>query len=323
MASARDVAERGRLASAAGVLAVMAIGAVFCDARARSTGMMAGSTPFHVMIGEADTPFQYRLLVPKTLYVIVTIFPGLVSHMRTLLGLAEWLFFVGTFACVGRLSARLGAGTTAARARVVLALLVAPFAYLVLPPFRPFYNASDTPSLFFFLASTLALIAERRWAFFVLFLLGTANRETIFVVWLAALLAAVRSGALRREGPVLLASFVGFVGLKAALAVAYSGNGGAGLVQLRFANGDHGLRALWNLRALSGWPMAAWFAALVVLPLGVALGLRRNLAHPLLRALVDVAVPTVAGLLVVGNADEFRMFADVMTLVLFAVATAP
>jgi hypothetical protein len=54
----------------------------------------------------------------------------------------------------------------------------------------------------------------------------------------------------------------------------------------------------------------------------MAFAFRRNVAHPVLLACVDVALPVVLLLMVVGNADELRMFADVMTLVFLALATA-
>lgn len=301
---------------------VMLAGAVFCDARMGRTGYLPHATPFDVMLGQADTPFQYRLLVPKLTYFVVTLVPSLISETRLCLGVAEWLFFVAAFACVHRLPRHLAPGSVVAPSRVVLGLLAVPFAYLVLPPFRPFYNACDTPSVFFLIACVLALVAERRALFAVLFLVGTLNRETTLVVLVAWALAAYRGGTLRRDGLVLASCAAGFVALKVALLLAYADNHGAGLFQTRHDIGEHALHAITNLGMLVSFPRGAWFAVLVLAPLALSLLLRRYVAHPVLLACVDVAPLVVTLLCVVGNADELRMFADVMALVLLSIATS-
>jgi hypothetical protein len=301
---------------------VALVGLVFTGARAARTGYLPHASPFDVMLGQASTPFQYRLLVPKLVYFVVTLFPPLLSETRLCLDVAEWLFFVGAFAGVDRLAWVLSRGSPLAAPRVVLGLLAVPFAYLVLPPFRPFNNASDVASLFFVVACVLALVAGRRGLFAALFLVGTLNRETTIVVLVAWGLVAYRERALRRDGPWLAACGAGFVAVKAALALAYRDNPGDGLLQLRHDVGDHGLHVASNLSTLVTFPRGAWFAGLVLAPLALAFAFRSRMAHPLLVACLDVAPGVILLLFVVGNADELRMFADVMMLVLVALATA-
>ena len=308
------------LAKAATAVMVALVGVLFCDARATHTGYLPHASPFDVMLGHAATPFQYRFLVPKAVFVFVTLFPSFVPQTRLFLAVAEWLFFVGAFACSYRLCRTVAPQVSAER--TVLALLAVPFAYLVLPPFRPFYYACDTPAVFFAVACMLALVQERRWLFVALFLVAMLNRETTVVVLVAWALACARGRALRRDALPLSVCLVGFVVIKAGLRFLYADNPGSGLVQMRHDIGAHALHLTTNLDDLVSFPRSVWFAALVLSPLALAVALKRTVAHPLLRACIDVVPCAVLLLLIVGNLDEFRMFADVMMLVFLGLAAA-
>ncbi|MBY0430835.1 MAG: hypothetical protein K2Q10_06540, partial [Rhodospirillales bacterium] len=186
-----------------------------------------------LIAGTAATPFQYRALVPW-------LAAGLAR-------LTEWgpgplFFLLDAVSCLGLLAALfaltrplLGDGT-ARGGLALLAWLALPSLFL-LNPEDNFRYPYDLPSIIVFALGLMLLRAGRLWAFLILLVLGTLNRET--TLFLIPAFLATHRDRLPRGRLILHAGLqlAAWAAVKAGLALLYAGNAGPGAMSWR--SGDY------------------------------------------------------------------------------------
>ncbi|MEL6615865.1 MAG: hypothetical protein AAFQ43_09010, partial [Bacteroidota bacterium] len=203
-----------------GMAAVLAV--VYAGARMAFTHEISAARMADLAAGEATLPFQYRALVPFLVGAMASV-PGLAAvPLAGLFGAVEAVAAFAAWWAFRRFLAPHVEGPTGALAL----LLFVPLALGLASPWR--YNAIyfpwDTVSVAVFTLG-LALMQEKRWvAFYVLFVVGTVNRETTCFLTLALVLGGLgrqRLGPLAAHGAAQLALWLG---VKAALGAAYASN---------------------------------------------------------------------------------------------------
>lgn len=307
---------RGRAASVLFLVVAALAAAYFTQLRFELTGENHHARLPDLVQGTADTPFQYRILVPWLVGRALR-----VEAVARLAGSPLNLFKAGellatfTLLLVFRRYLRDYVAHALARDLLALGLLWVLVAHFVVPREIPFWYPSDIPAIVFF---TLGLlwIREKRWvAFYPLFAVATLNRETTIFLTLAWL--AVGLG---RERPAVLAAhtvaqLVVWTGIKAWLHTAYGGNPGAGLLEIAEQVGGrpHVLVNLEFLARPAHWPSLASAFGFAWIP--CALGFRAVRDRFAERTLL-VALAYVAVAMFVGNVYELRVYGELVPIVL-------
>ncbi len=294
-------------------VALVSLSVVYGFAHLSTSHELATASVSRLMGGTAETPFQYRVLIPFLLGALSHAFPSFEAVLGSVLLVVEVVFHLGSVAmCVAYLRRR-GASLTAA-AFGALPIAIVPFLYFVVPPFRPFFYPSDTAGCFFLLGCLITASAGRWGWFSALFLIGTFNRETTLLALAAVALTTLRGPRSRPARLAVAGCALGFVAIKAGLFLAYSHNAGAGLFELRHhaVRGSHPSHLLTNLKALASFPRGAYVLGLVIAPIAAAaLGARRVRDETL--ASYCVVVPAYLVVLFgIANLDELRLFGEVV-----------
>jgi hypothetical protein len=302
----------GRPSIAVVVAAVLAVGYALARVAVNAENLPHALADYTA--GTGRTPFQYRALVPWTVRLAVAVVPPLGRSLWLPYGAAEALAAFGAWAAARRflrpyLPDRPGERSAAAFGMFLLLGL-----NLALP-FRhnAFFFPWDTLSVAFFTAG-LALLRDRRWtAFYLLFSLATLNRETTCFLTIALVLSEVGRMPLPRLAAHGAAQLAIWVALKALLLALYSQNTpllGAGTSSLFV------MPTLLNIGAVSGVPgllvLSGAIGGLWLVPLLLA----SRVAEPGLRRLFRVVPVFLAGMLVVGEVLEVRVYSELIPLVL-------
>lgn len=305
-----------RAASVLFIVVAALAAAYFTQLRFELTGENHRARLPALVEGTADTPFQYRVLVPWLVGRVLR-----VEAVRRAAGSPLDLFrateFLATFLLLLAFRRYVGEFIANRVARDLLAIGIfgVLVIHFVLPREIPFWYPSDIPALLFF---TLGLLWIRRglWvAFYPLFVVATFNRETTLFLTLAWLLVG-----LGRERPALLAGHVAaqlaiWTGIKAWLHATYAANPGAGLLEIteQIDGRPHVLVNLEFLARPEHWPslLAAFGFAWIPCVIGFR-AIRDRFARRTL--LVALAYGTVA--LFVGNVYELRVYGELAPIVL-------
>ena len=270
--------------------------------------------------GTALLPFQYRALVPWLVRGLTEAVPALGrADLRVLYAPFEWAAAVGVYAAFAYLLRTLG---WSARASRLAALGVfAPLAFNLAAPWR--YNhvffPYDTPSVAFFTLGLALLLDGRMRAYYALFVLATLNRETTCFLTMAY--AAL---ALGRERPARIALHVAaqtalWGGVKAGLAWLYAAN-----LPLDLRTGGLFSEMIGrSARILVSVPGNVYILFVTMGGLaGVALLLWGRVRDVRVRRMAWIALPFLAGMAVVGELMEVRIYSEGIPLVAAALALA-
>lgn len=205
-----------------------------------------------MMKGTANTPFQYRVLVPWTInWFTEHLLP--LPGIGTPRGLAFLIEMLCTFLLVVAFRHYLGFFFKNVLTRTLLSLtliMVLPFNFL-LSRLYPFWLAYDMPSMLFIMLG-LILIRQRRWPlYYALFLVATFNRETTCFLTLIYLVTAFGKDRIGRIAMHCAAQFVIWFSIKHALSVLYATNPGAGMGLNKLADNLRALRGVIPVEGLS------------------------------------------------------------------------
>jgi hypothetical protein len=277
-----------------------------------------------LIFGTGSTPFQYRAL---SLWIL----RGLISFLE--IGPASYraLLVIWEIAWLLALLAVMRAYLRSLRPGILsdgCAFLVL-YAYaFVFGPVRSFYYPSDVPSILFFTAGLLALRQERWIPFAVIFALGTLNRET--AGFLAIAFAVTQLG--RLETRRLLIAVAGLAGLwiavKLGLAWLYRGNPGPGMIWTDvqsmspipqdFASS----RLAANLGILATWRGVVVVSSMCGFLWIPVLLLWHRTGDAFVRRVALLSLPFIAGMAVVGNIWEMRIYGELLPMWLGGIAVA-
>jgi hypothetical protein len=264
----------------------------------------------------AFKPFQYRILLPSLADALCRLgsFPSdspakafkVLEAASTFLTIAAFRYYVSSF-FADRLT----------NALMALSLLyVLPF-HLLLPRINPFYYPADTASIFFF-SLALALMQRRKWLmYYAVFVFATLNRETS--VFLTVTYALIALGREKTSGVFLhcAAQFLIWVGIKSALFAAFAGNPGPDGFEWRHMGTSvtHLSTNLSFLATPGNYPFLLSAFGFTWVPV---LFNYRSIGVAFVRRSVLVVFPFFAGMLLVGNIYEIRIFGELIPIVLTA-----
>ena len=290
---------------------------LFCTLRARYCPELVGATFADMLAGTADTPFQYRMLVPLLAHGIIAA-TGLRLDHPTVLSLSIELVTVWLILLVA---------AAALRRRGLSLLWLAALYYMMVVNYvvdfgYNFLNCADLPALLFALLGLL-LVAERRHVWFTLMLpLALLNRET--GVLLSALFLLVEAGRMQpaRLAGHLAIQAVLFLAIKATLTWIFRDNHGPHAASLFVSDYTGGARQLADLRLWRNLQPGSLLRLPCVfgglwLPL---LWRVRRIDDRVLARAVWLFPPVFLLMLVVGNITEFRIFTELIPILLFALA---
>ncbi len=128
--------------------------------------------------GQGNAPYQYRTLIPWTIRGLLFLVPGLVPVERLLYGIIEAASCFFLFVAFSRYLTRFFEDITTCRLLSLTLIYPLYFTHLIPNRANPIYAPYDTPAI---LVITLGLILlyHRRWGlYYLLFIVGTVNRET-------------------------------------------------------------------------------------------------------------------------------------------------
>jgi hypothetical protein len=256
----------------------------------------------------APRPFCYRWLSPAVLHLVTQMGPT----ATTAASAVEWACLVALYYVFRAYLGRFMDAVRAAYAALSI-YFVMPFVFIIPQPYTVWFPW-DIPSVVFFTA-LLYLWHRQLWSgWYVVFLLGTLNRETtLFLLPLCAL--TVRSeGYPRRLLGHLAATAVLWAAVKGSLAWWFKAHDGP--LWLEWNHYD-GAQSHWQ-QNLSYWSQPyLWpylLSAVGFLWL-LAWHLRRA-AHPYLRQALVIVPFYGLGVLLFGNVVEHRVYGDLIPVVL-------
>lgn len=304
---------------AAGV-AVLALAAVYTAARFAFNIETIHAPLQSFTDGTALLPFQYRALVPWLVRGLTEAVPALArTDVRVLYAPFEFAAALGVYAAFAYLLRVLG--WTASGARLAALGVFVPLAFNLAAPWR--YNnvffPYDTPSVAFFTLGLALLLDGKLPAYYALFVLATLNRETTCFLTMAYVALSVG-----RERPVRIAAHV-------AAQTALWGAVKVGLLALYAANQPLDLQTggLFsemvgrNARILVSLPGIVYILFVTMGGLaGAAVLLWHRVRDARVRRLTWIALPFLAGMAVVGELMEVRIYSELIPLVAASLAFA-
>jgi hypothetical protein len=269
--------------------------------------------------GVSATPFQYRFLMPWLIDHVATWFAlpmrPTVRYYETLMAFASAL---ALFAYLFRICRD---GWVAS----VFALgffYLYPFLYINVPWTRAYYS-SDTASILLFTLGLFFLYGRNYWQYYIVLAIGMFNRETIAFLLLAF---AFSQYSLLERRPYLL-HMLGQIMLVAAiklwLAYLFRYNPGAGMYSLDVNLSQNGLPAtLQSSRLYMNTMLFFRWDSLITLTsfmgfLWLPMIFLWNKVHDKFVRSTGFIIPCfIAGMYVVGNIFEFRIFGELVPIFL-------
>lgn len=257
---------------------------------------------------QAQTPFQYRILMPllvRALHLLLPLKYTMLFHL---------LVPCFTFAMLVAFRNYLALFFPAGFSRFAALALLYPLFWNYGPLCRLFYPA-DVPAIFFFILGLIFLRKQQWTAYYPLLILATLNRETSCFLIFAFLLTQwgrERPGQLAAH---LLLQSVIWLSIQYSLRVIFRHNLGAGTFENHwaanltvlgeifsfFTHGRINLHGTFALLGNFGW---IW----ILIPLAWR-------EQPLFfKRLLWIVIPFCAGMSVVGNLDEVRLYNELLPI---------
>jgi len=287
------------------------------------------ATLWDMMRGNAELPFQYRMLLPWIIKIIyhthlsvpnynLHLFHGDTSYFMT----AFWVTVVFLMLLVLTFRGYLNHFMNNAIASSILSLtlfFVLPYNFIfafhypspyLFPPLfqRSLFFIYDIPSMFFFTLAMLLMLKEKWPWYYPIFVLATFNRETTFFLIIIYLFIAFRNKPFKSialHGGLQMAVWMAIKLLMYAL---YYENSGQPLT-FRIDSNLHFLSVLHylpNMLSAMGW---IWIPVLLFY---------RRIPYPELRRSVLAFFPFAVSMFIVGNVFEFRIYGEFIPVILAA-----
>lgn len=270
--------------------------------------------------GTAATPFQYRDLIPRivdTLTTITDLLGHQVSHIYFYVAIEVVIAFLLILALQYYLSLLIERQRSSYLLSLTLFLLLT-FNY-VLPRNYPYYYPWDTPAVFFMLLG-LVLLYQRKWGFYyIVFMLGTWNRETMCFLTFAYLFTVLGNEDIRTITFHVLLQFLLWLLIKVGLYGMYIDNVGAGLFE-RYHVGTQVSHLSSNLQVLAEpLHLITILSSFGFLWLFVVFRYS-TIQNQFVRNSLKVFWPYCVGMLLVANINELRIWGELFPYVIPALA---
>ena len=305
--SARAAIRLARLAPPA--LAALVLSVQFTLAHFSPAAVNPAASLDRLVAGTADTPFQFRALLPWFVRAAESVLGCLPISLNAahLFALGEITALLVAQAGIGRLLTRIGFDRAQAWLWSFSLYFVLAYVYLA-PEYLRLWYPADVPAIAFF-AWGLVWLIERRWGrFAAVFAIGTLNRETTIFLALAALLVEWE-GPHRRHALLRFLALSGlWLMIKTALAWLYRDNPGLGL----FASG----RPANNLAILGDWRVLVRLTSFAGFTWMPALIFYRRIANRDLACALWIVPPYLMAMMLVANLNELRIYGELVPLLL-------
>lgn len=262
----------------------------------------------------AYTPFQYRILVPGFARGLFALELPFLSTVDGIFRFIEWLSLV-LLVVVFRSYLRAFSGrtrTVALSAFVVFYVL--PFAFMI-PRRIALWFPWDIPSVLFFTLGLLLMYRKNWLWFYVIFVAATLNRETTCFLSVVYLLTAWGN-----DKPKAIVLHIGtqvalWFAVKTILYQVFAGQPGAGLFETQHIGRDvtHLSTNFQFLLEPQNYPLLLSAIGFVWIP---AVLFCRHVSDPFLRRAMWVAVPFLAGMMLVSNIYEMRIYGELIPVFL-------
>jgi hypothetical protein len=272
--------------------------------------------------GVSSTPFQYRILMPWLIDHVATWLqlPSPRPVIRTCETLIAFFTTLALYAYLFRISK----SSWIAAVFALGVFYLYPFLYINLPLSRAYY-ASDSVSILLFTLGLLFLHGRRYWPYYVVLAIGMFNRETIAFLILAFAFTQYRQIDRRTFVLHLFVQILLVLAIKLLLAYIFRGNPGAGMYSLDENILQRGLpetiqssRLYINAMLFTRWNSfvnITSFMGFLWLPLII---LWNKIDNQFVRGTAYIIPCFVAGMFVVGNLFEFRIFGELVPIFLGA-----
>jgi len=263
-----------------------------------------------LLAGSADTPFQYRTLLPWVVSSLVSLkLPFLETPVRLFKGIeflsTFFLFIAFRYYISLFIKSRLLASFFSLALFVIL-----PYQYIFYSwSLGSIYYPSDIPSVLFFTLG-LILLYKKNWLFYYpLFIVAIFNRETTIFLALIYLFTAFEK---HRITPVFfhcIAQAVIWLSVKMYLAALYADNPGPGLfVNFFYVNAALAANPVNIVRIASSFGFV-WIAVIFYF---------RLITDEFVKSSLLVIFPFFMGMFIVGNITELRIYGEMIPVILSA-----
>jgi hypothetical protein len=258
----------------------------------------------------ADTPFQYRVLVP---WLVQWVSYRLIPNPASSIQIFTMMEFFFTFALCIALRFYIGLFISDAVRASVYALsifLLLPYQYIFYTPsFHSIFYPSDIPSVFFFTLG-LILICKQNWfLYYPIFVIATFNRETTIFLVLIYWITTISKTNWPTVTCQCLIQVVLWLLIKHYLAVLYTDNPGPGIFVSFISTNWMKLGNPLNAIRVASSFCFVWVVVLLRFSL---------ITSRFLQKTTFVVFPYVIGLFIVGNIVELRIFGELIPVVLSA-----
>lgn len=262
-------------------------------------------------VGKAHLPFQFRVLVPYMVRFIATLTK---AEFIPIYAVCSFIFIFTLFLAY-RAFLRLFFEKQLADLFSFSLVYVIPFNYGIL---TTMFYPSDIPAILFFTLSLIAMYKKDWQAYYLLYALGTLNRETtcfLTFIFFAVFLKRMRFAEYFAH---LIGQTLIWFGIKQVLYIMFKGNPGE-LYEYHIKTNIEMFLGIFSLRLYPLLNLGLNFGGLWVLAI---FGYKS--AHKFLRRSTFVFIPFLVGMFIVGNLYEMRIYGElipiVVTLALYPVA---
>jgi hypothetical protein len=273
--------------------------------------LMAGESNESYLVelirGVGVVPFQYRILMPIIINVLMKIFHGFTfaSSPNQIMKVME---FVSTVFLVFAYRAYISLfieNRVVASAGALSLFYVLPFNYL--NNYGDWYYPYDIPSVLFITLGLILLYKRSFTWYYPLFILATFNRETtIFLTFIFLFVFWGRLGKKELTLHIAAQAFAWII-IKTILHFIYENNPGGGLFE------NHFFLNLTDLGKHGFYPYVATAAGVVWLP---CLFFFRFVKDEFVRRAMWVLLPFLATMMFMGNLHELRIYGEMIPIVL-------
>ena len=275
-----------------------------------------GAPWYELTAQTANTPFQYRMLVPWIVSLLLRFCPAAAentsAYSKCFYNLYFWIDCASVFAMVLALRQYLGLFLEKRLTDLISfsIFLVLPYNFL-LNRWLALRYPTDFPSILFFTLG-LTLIYRRKWSlFYPLFILATFNRETTCFLTAAYILTAIGYGKRKTVLLHALAQALSWLAVKYVLSLIYAANAGGNVCQFHLIE-NFGF--LTTIRAY-----ALFFSNLGYLWIPV-LFYWKLIPDQFVRRTVWLIPIFFLGMFFVGNMYELRIYGELTPVVISAFA---
>lgn len=258
----------------------------------------------------ADTPFQYRVLVPWIVNSLINLNLPLLESPVRLFKVIEFLSTFSLFVAFRYyLSLFIKSRLLPSLFSLTLFVLL-PYQYIFYSwSLNAIYYPYDIPSVLFFTLGLIFIYKEKWFIYYPVFIIATVNRETTIFLIFIYLVTAIEKNKIK---PVLFHAFsqvVIWLLIKQYLGALYGNNPGIGyFINFFYVNLSVASNPLNIIRIVSSFCFI-WVAVIFYFKL---------IAEKFVERSLIVVFPFLFGMFIVGNITELRIYGELIPVVLSA-----